>query len=580
MAHQQFTSKLQEEVICPICIDILQHPATIDCGHNFCLSCITKSGEAAGSVLKCPLCNKIVRRDTITPNWLLVNLVEKIQAMDLSEMQPETEELRCLRHGEKCLYFCEVDGKFLCMACRESKDHKTHNATLIEEAAQSYQGQIQSQIEVLQQKEREIIRTMEQGEHWIKVSKDQVELEKQMVITAFRQLHKVLKEEKSFLLSRINWLSQEISKGEKLYVISTKSQLHYLRKLKDSLKSTQCLPPGQLLQDIKIALCRSEGFHFFNPTPVSTELEKKLSDIKSRHDSFTESLKRFKDNLQADSKKDKSKFLKGMTEEHRKSWYLSEKNDPKTNKTSEPESTPPVDGKTKPVLPNSKFSTSLTLRVQSGNRASFVSYSPNLDSSENVGSPGATNIAELKTVIDPLTLDAASAHPDLIISQDLKTVTLNPDLQRVRAEDSNSLAHTDPERFYPFRCVLGLPGLSSGCQTWEAELQGPGGGGCVVGVAWELVPRKGMLPIEPLSGFWALRMAGSECQALAAAGTREDLPVRPRKVGVRVNHECGKVVFYDATTSNHLYTFHASFPGQIFPFFRLLFPGTQITLSP
>ena len=75
-----------------------------------------------------------------------------------------------------------------------------------------------------------------------------MELEKEMVIEAFRQLRKVLKEEKSFLLSRINWLGQEISKGEKLYVTSTKSQLNYLRKLKDSLKSRQCLPPGQLLQ--------------------------------------------------------------------------------------------------------------------------------------------------------------------------------------------------------------------------------------------------------------------------------------------------------------------------------------------
>nr|XP_020733071.1 E3 ubiquitin-protein ligase TRIM31 [Odocoileus virginianus texanus] len=463
MAHQQFSGKLQEEVICPICMDILQYPATIDCGHNFCLSCITQSGGAADSILKCPLCNKIVRRGTITPNWLLVNLVEKIQAMDPSEMQPEKEELRCLRHGEKCHYFCEVDGKFLCVVCCQSKDHKTHNATLIEEAAQSYQERIQSQIEVLQQKEREIIQMKSQGEHRINV----------------------------FMLDN-------------------------LRKLKDSLKSRQCLPPGQLLQDIKIALCRSEGFSFLNPTPVSMGLEKKLSDIKSRHDSLTESLKRFKDNLQADSKKDKSKFLRGMTEEDRKSWYLSEKNYPKVNKTSEPELTPP----------------------------------------------------------DTLTLDAASAHPDLIISQDLKTVTLTPVLQSVCAEP------TDPERFYPFRCVLGLPGLCSGCQTWEAELQGPGGGGCVVGVASEPVPRKGMLQIEPLSGFWALRIAGSECQALTAAGTREDLSVCPRKVGVRVNHECGEIVFCDATTSNHLYTFHASFPGQIFPFFRLLFPGTQITLSP
>ncbi|KAB0357069.1 hypothetical protein FD754_001225 [Muntiacus muntjak] len=538
MAHQQFSGKLQEEVICPICMDILQYPATIDCGHNFCLSCITQSGEAADSTLKCPLCNKIVRRDTITPNWLLVNLVEKIQAMDPSEMQPEKEELRCLRHGEKCHYFCEVDGKFLCVVCCQSKDHKTHNETLIEEAAQSYQERIQSQIEVLQQKEREIIQTKSQGEHRISVFMTQVELEKQKVITAFNQLHQVLKEEESFLLSRINWLGQEISKGEKFYVVSTKTQLNNLRKLKDSLKSRQCLPPGQLLQDIKIALCRSEGFRFLNPTPVSMGLEKKFSDIKSRHDSLTESMKRFKDNLQADSKKDKSKFLRGMTEEDRMSWWNLE-----TSKNY-----------LGPNPPNSSSDSDHSSSFSPHSHILHFSYKPH--------------------PVNPLTLDAASAHPDLIISQDLKTVTLAPVLQSVCAEP------TDPERFYPFRCVLGLPGLCSGCQTWEAELQGPGGGGCVVGVASEPVPRKGMLQIEPLRGFWALRIAGSECQALTAAGTREDLSVCPRKVSVRVNHECGEVVFCDATTSNHLYTFHASFPGQIFPFFRLLFPGTQITLSP
>lgn len=39
----------------------------------------------------------------------------------------------------ECHYFCEVDGKFLCVVCCGSKDHKTHNTTLIEEVAQSYQ---------------------------------------------------------------------------------------------------------------------------------------------------------------------------------------------------------------------------------------------------------------------------------------------------------------------------------------------------------------------------------------------------------------------------------------------------------
>ena len=75
-----------------------------------------------------------------------------------------------------------------------------------------------------------------------------VESERQKIITAFRQLRQVLQEEKNFLLSRINWLDQEITKSKKFYVISTKSQLNSLGKLKDSLKARQCLPPGQLLQ--------------------------------------------------------------------------------------------------------------------------------------------------------------------------------------------------------------------------------------------------------------------------------------------------------------------------------------------
>ncbi|XP_059796699.1 E3 ubiquitin-protein ligase TRIM31 [Balaenoptera ricei] len=574
MANQQFASKLQEEVICPICMDILQGPATIDCGHTFCHRCITQSWEAADSILKCPLCNKTVRGDTIVPNWLLANLVGKIQAMDPSEMQPETKELRCLRHGEKCHFFCEFDGKFLCVVCHESKDHKSHNATLIEEAAQSYQGRIQSQVEALQQKERAIVQMKSQGEQRLDVFMAHVESERQKIITAFRQLHHVLQEEKNFLLSRINWLDQEITKSKKFYVISTKSQLNSLGKLKDSLKARQCLPPGQLLQDIKPYLSRSEGFCFLNPTPISMHLEKKLSEAKSRHDSFTESLKKFKDSLQPESKKDKSKFFKGMTEEQIKSWYLSNKNNPKMNKTLEPESTAPVDRTTKPVPPNPKPSTSFAPLFRSRSRASFVSYLPIQDSSENLGGPGATVIEEHKMALVPVTLDAASAHPDLIISQDLKTVTLD------QVSQSGWTEPTDPERFHPFRCVLGLPGFSTGCQAWEAELQGPGGGGCVVGVASDPVPRRGTLVLAPLTGFWALRIASSKCQALTEGGTREDLSVCPRKVGVRVNHECGKVVFYDATTSNNIYTFQASFAGQVFPFFRLLFPGTQITLSP
>uniref|UniRef100_A0A2R9CA71 RING-type E3 ubiquitin transferase n=1 Tax=Pan paniscus TaxID=9597 RepID=A0A2R9CA71_PANPA len=338
MASGQFVNKLQEEVICPICLDILQKPVTIDCGHNFCLKCITQIGETSCGFFKCPLCKTSVRKNAIRFNSLLRNLVEKIQALQASEVQSKRKEATCPRHQEMFHYFCEDDGKFLCFVCRESKDHKSHNVSLIEEAAQNYQGQIQEQIQVLQQKEKETVQVKAQGVHRVDVFTDQVEHEKQRILTEFELLHQVLEEEKNFLLSRIYWLGHEGTEAGKHYVASTEPQLNNLKKLIDSLKTKQNMPPRQLLEDIKVVLCRSEEFQFLNPTPVPLELEKKLSEAKSRHDSITGSLKKFKDQLQADRKKDENRFFKSMNKNDMKSWGLLQKNNHKMNKTSEPRS--------------------------------------------------------------------------------------------------------------------------------------------------------------------------------------------------------------------------------------------------
>lgn len=77
--------------------------------------------------------------------------------------------------------------------------------------------------------------------------------------------------------------------------------------------------------------------------------------------------------------------------------------------------------------------------------------------------PGAAPLSPPYLPAASVTLDAASAHADLIISQDLKTVTLD------QVSQSGWTEPTDPERFHPFRCVLGLarlllrlPGLGGG----------------------------------------------------------------------------------------------------------------------
>lgn len=68
------------------------------------------------------------------------------------------------------------------------------------------------------------------------------------IITEFKQLRQVLKEEESFLLSRVLWLGQEEEKGKKFYIASAEAQLNSFRKLIDSVKAMQRLPPSQLLR--------------------------------------------------------------------------------------------------------------------------------------------------------------------------------------------------------------------------------------------------------------------------------------------------------------------------------------------
>ncbi|KAG8510742.1 E3 ubiquitin-protein ligase TRIM31 [Galemys pyrenaicus] len=565
MASQHLTSGLKEEVLCPVCIDILQDPVTLDCGHNFCLKCISRIAEETTSKFcKCPLCNKSVRKNNFEPNWLLANLVEKIQVMDAPEMQPEREEERCQKHKEKFHYFCDFDGKFLCTVCRETKEHKSHNVVLIEEAAQSYQEKLQSQIQILKQKEMVIEQAKAQGERKINVFMAQVELEKQKVIKEFNQLHQALKEEENFLMSRINWLAQEGERGKNFYVTASESQLNSLRKLIDSLKARKQFPPKKLLQSY---LPRSEGFRFLSPTPIPLHLEKKLSDAKSRHDFLTDYLKKCKDHVQVEGKRDKNKFCKGLSEKDVMNY---------SETTSQPEGHPHLSTQVRPQWPKRRpppipplIPPPIPPRIPPGKALAQPPLTPTSAETRNTW-----NIAELKEALFPVTFDEATAHPDLTISQDLKTVTLD----FIHHESLREPKH--PESFYPFRCVLGSPGLSNGRQTWEAELQGPGGGACMVGVALEHVECRGFVAIEPLTGFWVLRVTGSECQAITGAGSREDLPVCPSKVGICVDYECGEVIFYDAIKNKHIYTFHTSFPGHIFPFYRLLFSGTRITLNP
>ncbi|XP_044868470.1 RING finger protein 112-like [Mauremys mutica] len=82
--------RLREDVTCSICLDVLNDPVSIECGHNFCRGCLAAHWigvSAWGS--QCPECRAPCSRDRMIPDTRLRALVEKITAPLREEMEPQ-----------------------------------------------------------------------------------------------------------------------------------------------------------------------------------------------------------------------------------------------------------------------------------------------------------------------------------------------------------------------------------------------------------------------------------------------------------------------------------------------------------
>nr|XP_015208837.1 PREDICTED: tripartite motif-containing protein 16-like [Lepisosteus oculatus] len=88
MAAGQWT---EDELDCPICLDILKDPATLPCGHSYCMGCIKNYWDQNNrtGVYSCPQC-----RETFTPrpalrrNTMLAEVVEKLRRRGTSTPLP------------------------------------------------------------------------------------------------------------------------------------------------------------------------------------------------------------------------------------------------------------------------------------------------------------------------------------------------------------------------------------------------------------------------------------------------------------------------------------------------------------
>uniref|UniRef100_A0A3Q1F5L0 Uncharacterized protein n=1 Tax=Acanthochromis polyacanthus TaxID=80966 RepID=A0A3Q1F5L0_9TELE len=138
----------EESFACPVCLDTLKDPATLPCGHSYCLACIKShwdKGDSRGEY-SCPQCRQVFSpRPSLSKSTLLVEAMEKLRTNSLKhssssappsmpvylEVLPDTrprqgsmypqlpsvEPRPCPQHKQPLDLFCHEDKECVCEVC-------------------------------------------------------------------------------------------------------------------------------------------------------------------------------------------------------------------------------------------------------------------------------------------------------------------------------------------------------------------------------------------------------------------------------------------------------------------------------
>ncbi|XP_072891011.1 nuclear factor 7, brain-like isoform X1 [Hemitrygon akajei] len=243
MASKAQAESLTEEVICSICLDFFADPVSLECGHNFCRSCITRYWEREERN-SCPECREEFADRTLRASRALANLTQKVRNLNLNREGKESKR-HCEEHEEELKLFCETDKTLICVICAVAEEHREHRFRPIKEAVNIYKDQLKSSLDSLtkknldfqekEQQQKEKISGVREQSHSLQFHITSQFAELRQIITEKEQsLLRDLREEEKRILDTMEKILQEIQ--ENIRIIQKE-----ITKLKEQMdKKRQC----------------------------------------------------------------------------------------------------------------------------------------------------------------------------------------------------------------------------------------------------------------------------------------------------------------------------------------------------
>ncbi|KAL0152352.1 hypothetical protein M9458_052075, partial [Cirrhinus mrigala] len=197
----------RNEFMCPVCLDLLKDPVTIQCGHSYCKSCITGCWDQEDQmrVYSCPQCRQTFSpRPALATNTMLAEVVDKMKTTklpvdcyaeagdvqcdvctgrkykaiksclvclnsycrnhieqheslfegrrhNLTDATGRLQEMICREHEKHLEMYCITDQQCICVLCMKY-EHKNHNTVSASTQTTEKQKQLKEMQKMFQQR--------------------------------------------------------------------------------------------------------------------------------------------------------------------------------------------------------------------------------------------------------------------------------------------------------------------------------------------------------------------------------------------------------------------------------------------
>uniref|UniRef100_A0A3P8S1F0 Tripartite motif containing 50 n=1 Tax=Amphiprion percula TaxID=161767 RepID=A0A3P8S1F0_AMPPE len=120
------SQSLEEQLRCPVCLDVFTEPLMLQCGHSYCRCCVRSMTMDMLGQLQCPVCRCAVDGDSPPPNLSLARIIEVLQEMSVSDGDQQDF---CPQHDNPLSLYCEAEQVLICGLCGSIGAHRGHKIT-------------------------------------------------------------------------------------------------------------------------------------------------------------------------------------------------------------------------------------------------------------------------------------------------------------------------------------------------------------------------------------------------------------------------------------------------------------------